>query len=244
VVNVLDEDPELTGTLGPDRLRLARSQAHATVIERNRGEWDAERWPAHVRRGLGLLVLNGLLLRRVGLDDRYGSELLSAGDLLRPWQREDGFTSVRRSTGWRVLQRCRMAVLDLDFAARIAPYPEIQGQLLARGVRRCRNLTFNIAILQRARVQERLWLLLWSFADRWGKVRADGVFVQLSLTHSMLAELLAARRPTVTAALNGLERSGEIRRVERGVLLKGSAPAELRELAGGGVGRLTRRRSA
>jgi len=34
------------------------------------------------------------------------------------------------------------------------------------------------------------------------------------------------------------------RRVERGVLLKGSAPAELRESAGGGVGRLTRRRSA
>jgi CRP/FNR family cyclic AMP-dependent transcriptional regulator len=229
---VLDEDPELRGGLGSERLRRARSQAHATVIEHDCGEWETERWPARVRRGLGLLVLDGLLFRRVGLDGRHGSELLGTGDLLRPWQQEDGFTSVRGSSGWRVIQRCRIAVLDLDFAARIAPYPEIHGQLLARATRRCRNLTFNIAILQRTRVAERLSLLLWSFADRWGKVRADGVFVQMSLTHSMLAELLAARRPTVTAALNRLERGGTITRVDGGVLLRGSPPVQPWELAG------------
>ncbi len=45
-------------------------------------------------------------------------------------------------------------------------------------------------------------------------------------------DILAARRPTVTDALNKLERSGEIARVDGGLLLKGSPPIELRELAG------------
>jgi len=128
--------------------------------------------------------------------------------------------------------RVRLAVLDVDFAGRMAPYPEIYGSLLARGVRRCRNLTVNMAIVQRPRVEERLYLLLWSFANRWGKVRPAGVFVHTALTHSVLAELVAARRPTVTAALGGLERGGQIARLDRGVLLMGQPPKSFVELAG------------
>lgn len=196
-----------------------------------------------MRSGLGLLVLDGLLLRRVGLQGRYGSELLSRGDLLRPWQPEDGLTEAHGNAAWRVIQRCRLAVLDLEFANRIAPYPELQGQLLGRAVRRCRNLTINMAIVQRARTEERLHLLLWSFANRWGRIGSDGVFVPMSLTHSILAELLAARRPTVTAALNQLERDGTIARRDGTVLLKGAPPSSFIELAGG-VGRLARTSNA
>jgi CRP/FNR family transcriptional regulator, cyclic AMP receptor protein len=237
VVNVLDEDPELREALSSERRRRAASSARAAVIEQGPGDWHVQRWAENVRSGLGLLVLDGLLLRRVGLQGRFGSELLSGGDLLRPWQPEDGFVPAQGSAGWRVIQRSRLAVLDLDFAGRIASYPEIQGQLLARAVRRCRNLTINMAILQRARTEERLHLLLWSFANRWGRIHPDGVFVPMSLTHAMLAELLAARRPTVTAALNQLERDGMIIRRDRAVLLKGAPPQSFVELAGS-VGRL------
>jgi CRP-like cAMP-binding protein len=44
--------------------------------------------PDRARGGYGLLVLEGLLLRRVGIEGRYGAELLGPGDLLRPWQRD------------------------------------------------------------------------------------------------------------------------------------------------------------
>ena len=42
-----------------------------------------------MRKALGLLVLDGLIIRRVGVAGRFGAELLGDGDLLRPWERED-----------------------------------------------------------------------------------------------------------------------------------------------------------
>lgn len=230
VTRVLEQDPELGEGLDAERLAAASVHARAVVIELARGEWSEQEWPAGARDGLGLLVLEGLLLRRVGLDGRFGSELLARGDLLRPWQREDAGVSVPRRLGWRVLRGCRLAVLDLEFAKRIAAYPEIHGRLLARALRRSRYLTINIAIVHQPKVETRLHMLLWHLADRWGTVRKDGVLLPVKLTHSIFAELLAARRPTVSAALSSLENSGRIARCPDGWLLYGAPPGELQTI--------------
>ena len=60
-----------------------------------------------VRAGLGLLVLDGLLIRRIELAGRFAAELLGPGDLLRPWQEDDEVASVSRTSGWR---SCAIAV--------------------------------------------------------------------------------------------------------------------------------------
>ena len=224
---VLEEDPELGDGLDEARCGDAAARARAVVLLLPRGVWTQPEWTLDQRRGPGLLVLDGLLLRRVGLDGRYGAELLAAGDLLRPWQREDAVASVPRQSGWRVLGRARVALLDLEFARQIAPYPEINGQLVARALRRSRHLAVNMAIVHQPRVETRLLMLLWHLADRWGTVRPDGVFVPVSLTHAILAALVAARRPTVTAALGALERGGTVERLVGGWLLHGSPPGEL-----------------
>jgi CRP/FNR family cyclic AMP-dependent transcriptional regulator len=222
LARVLDEDPELGESLDPELLTAASTAAVAGTIDLS-SEWPSS-WPTGVRHGLGLLVLDGLLLRRVGLDGRFGAELLGQGDLLRPWQDEDAVASIPSTFGWRVLKRCRVALLDLDFAARIAPYPEIHGQLLARAIRRSHYLTINIAITHQPRVETRVHMLLWHLADRWGTVRSDGVLLPIKLTHATLSELAAASRPTVSAALGALERSGGISRARSGWLLRGSPP--------------------
>lgn len=231
VVKVLDEDPELGENLDPERFTLANAQARAATIDLACGEWTQEHWSAGLGAGLGLLVLDGLLLRRVGSDGRFGAELLAEGDLLRPWQREDTVASIPRSSGWQVLQRCRIALLDLDFALRIAAFPEIQGALLARMLRRSRYLAINMAIVHQPKVETRLHMLLWHLADRWGTVRSDGVLVPIKLTHTILSELLAARRPTVSAALGVLERNGLIGRTDGGWLLRAQPPSELRAIS-------------
>jgi CRP-like cAMP-binding protein len=157
---------------------------------------------------------------------RFGAELLARGDVLRPWQPEDAGASIPRSHGWWVLQPCRIALLDLDFAKRIARYPELHGAILARAVRRSRYLALNIAIVHQPRVETRLHILLWHLADRWGTVSPDGVLVPIKLTHSVLAELVAAQRPTVSAALSLLERDRRITRTGAGWTLHGTAPGE------------------
>jgi CRP/FNR family transcriptional regulator, cyclic AMP receptor protein len=231
VVRVLDCDTDLADGLDPDRLSQAKIEVRAVTEELAVGQWRERSWSEEIRDGAGLLVLDGLLLRRVNLDGRSGAELLAAGDVLRPWQEEDAIASVSRSSGWRVLERAQLAVLDLDFSRRIAPYPEIFGQLMARMLRRARYLAVIMAIIHQPRVEARLQMLLWHLADRCGVVRSDGVLVPMRLTHAILAELLAARRPTVSAALGSLQHRGLIVSTEQGWVLHGGPPGELQAMS-------------
>ncbi len=227
IVRVLECDPELGETLDPARLQRATLEARARVQQLPPGAWKEQEWPQKVLGGFGLLMLDGLLVRRVSLGGRYGAELLSTGDLLRPWQREDESASVLRSTGWRVLERSDVAVLDVDFARRVTSYPEITSQLMGRTLRRARHFAVIMAIVHQPRVERRALMLLWHLADRCGRVGRDGVLVPMRLTHAILADLLAARRPTVSAALSSLERSGLIASTREGWLLHGSPPNEM-----------------
>ncbi len=176
-------------------------------------------------------MLSGLLIRRVGIDARFGAELLGEGDLLRPWQGEDEPPTLPVTTGWRVLEPTRMAVLDEAFARRMARYPPLSGRIAGRALKRSRDLAVNMAIVHQARVDVRLHMLFWHLAARWGRVRSDGVSLPLRLTHNVLADLAAARRPTVTTALSELAKRDLVHAVEGGWLLLGEPPGELLELA-------------
>src|SRR6201999_2118055 len=96
--------------------------------------------------------------------------------------------------------------LDERFVRQLARFPQVAGRLFGRSVLRSRQLAGNMAIVHQARVDVRLHMLLWHLAGRWGRVRSDGVLVPLRLTHAILADLVAARRPTVTSALTELGR--------------------------------------
>lgn len=224
---LLLEDPELGDALNPTERRRATEDCSARTLRVPRGRWTVE-WDTDLRAGIGLLVLDGLLLRRVGIDGRFGAELLGEGDLLRPWQGAD--SPLQHTTGWRVLEPARLAVLDLETARNMAGYPELTGRLVGRALQRARNLTINMAIVHQARVSERLQMLLWHLADRWGRVGTDGVILPLQLTHSVLADLVAARRPTVTTALTDLARQRLVQAADHGWLLFGEPPGALLEL--------------
>lgn len=223
---MLERDPELGEGLVPERFAVALARSQASTIRIPRGPWvPPASWPARIREGPGLLVLDGFMLRRVVVGDRASGELLSAGDIMRPWQREDSVASVPRRPAWRALERVHIAVLDADFARRIAQFPEIGTRFVARAMRRSRQLAVNVAIVHQPRVEVRVLLMLWHLADRFGTVRQDGVLVPVRLTHTLIAELVAARRPTVSAALAALERSGDVSRGPDGAwLLHGRPP--------------------
>jgi CRP-like cAMP-binding protein len=172
------------------------------------------------------LVLEGLLIRRVGIEGRFGAELLGEGDLLRPWQSNGETAVLPLQTVWMVLEPTRMAVLDNQFVTRLAEYPELAPAFVARAMQRTRNLAVNMAIVHQARVDVRLLMLLWHLAGRWGRVRSDSTMLPLRLTHAVLADLVAARRPTVTSALSDLARRGLVRSSGDNWLLYGEPPGE------------------
>jgi CRP/FNR family transcriptional regulator, cyclic AMP receptor protein len=224
---LLREDPDLADAVPAQARPRAVVDCVAPTQSLSRGAWAAQGAREAIGSGIGLFVLNGLLLRRVGVDGRYGAELLGEGDLLRPWQGEDAAPTLARTTGWRVLQPTRLALLDEEATHSLAGYPELIGRFVARALERSRNLSVNMAIIHQARVNIRLHMLFWHLADRWGRVGSEGVILPLHLTHSVLADLVAARRPTVTTSLNELTRQELISPRPNGWLLFGEPPGEL-----------------
>jgi CRP/FNR family cyclic AMP-dependent transcriptional regulator len=225
---VLREDPELADPIPEERRRQAVDECVARELRLPVGGWE----PSPSAEGIGVLMLDGLIVRRVGIEGRYGAELLGQGDVLRPWQREpESLTPLNVTTGWSIIERARIALLDDDFTAYVARYPELASSLVARAVQRSRNLVVNMAIVHQARVDVRLHMLLWHLAARWGRVRSDGTVLPVRLTHNVLADLVAARRPTVTSALSDLARRGLVRFVDDSWLLSGDPPGQMLEPA-------------
>jgi CRP/FNR family cyclic AMP-dependent transcriptional regulator len=232
LTRVLEVDPALAEAIPPELRERAIAECVAREVSIPTGRWRGGT-PVNGRGGvgIGLLVLEGLLVRRVGIEGRYGAELLGEGDLLRPSEGEDEPTTLPMTTGWRVLETARVAVLDDAFMDHLADFPQLGGQLVGLAVSRSRSIAVNMAIVHQARVDVRLHMLFWHLAGRWGRVGSGGVTVPLRLTHAVLAELVAARRPTVTSALTLLSRRGLVRSTEHGWLLEGEAPGEAHELS-------------
>ncbi len=228
---VLVEDPELAGYLEGSRLASAVRDCVAQAITLPSGAWTPNDPGPTMRTGLGLLLINGLIMRRVGVGDRFGAELLGSGDLIRPWALDDRTKTLPRIGNWRALSPCRLAVLDSDFAARLARYPEVTACLFSRAMRRAAHIAVQMAIVHQPRIDVRLHMLFWELADRWGTVHSDGIHLQLSLTHAMLADLVAARRPTVTKALGELAERSALRWTGSTWLLSGDPPVELQHLS-------------
>jgi CRP/FNR family cyclic AMP-dependent transcriptional regulator len=226
-VRVLEEDPELAAGLDPTSVQLATRHAIAAVELVAPGPWEPSR-PADGGGGhLGLLVLDGLLMRDVRFAHATCTELLGRGDLLRPWDWERDVPTIRPQVAWTALQPVRLAVLDRRISAIMGRWPELVSAIVARAVRHSFELATNQATSHLTRVDARLELLFWGLADRWGRVGPDGVVLELPLTHQVLGRLVGAQRPSVTTALSDLSRRGVIERRDDGAwILRGNPPGD------------------
>jgi CRP/FNR family transcriptional regulator, cyclic AMP receptor protein len=224
-VQLLEADPELARGLDARQIREVSQRLLVRAVTIPRGTWSPGRMLQDGRRPIGLLVLDGLVVREATVGDHPSAELLGPGDLLRAWDDSDAEVLLPRSVRWTALTSARVAVIDHALAVRAAQWPEIFASLVERAARRAERLVVMQAIGHLTRVDDRLLALLWCLAERWGRVAPDGVVVNLRLPHRTLAGMVGARRPSVTTALGQLMGRGEIeRRPDGGWLLRGQPP--------------------
>ncbi len=223
-IAVLRADPDLADGLEGARRAHAEGLSVARVVRRGRGAWETAEDAGHARDGLGLLVVEGTLVRRVGMAGRQGAELLSVGDLLQPARHDGEEATLPFDATWHVLTPLRLAVLDLAWMARMAPYPEVMAEIANRIMLRSRRLASLLAIAQQHRLDDRIQLLFWQLADRYGRVGPQGVRLDLRLTHELIGHLVGAHRPSVSAALTRLQRAGLLRLDAGHWILLGPAP--------------------
>jgi hypothetical protein len=222
---ILLEDPDLGAAVPEDHLELARRAVTAPVQTIPRGAWSFE--PPDDPAVFGLLILDGLVSGRLAIPERAHLELVGAGDVLRPWVPLAEMTSTPPSElDWDVLEAVRVAVLDRHFMQAVRPWPEIVSALAERLVLRTRRLSFELAVVGLHGVEERLSVMLWHFADRWGRVTPDGVRLHLPLTHAQLANVIEASRPTVSTAVGSLRRTGVMSGGRDGEWILHGAPPE------------------
>jgi hypothetical protein len=172
---LLDLDPDLGRLLAPERAAEARAElgVHLTLIRR--GVWDAGRLAEAGADELGLLMLDGVIAREVLLADTTSVELLGSGDVLRPWRRDDEASLSRHEIRWTALAKARLAVLDRDFASRLARFPEVNAVIVERVIDRVHRLALTHAISQLNGVDRRLLALFWHLAERWGRMTPSGI---------------------------------------------------------------------
>lgn len=241
VVRILECDPDLAEDLSDDQVWRAREVLVARSVYVRAGEWEIGFDHFEPSGNLGLLVVDGLLAREVNVGAHACAELLGPGDVLQPWLRIGPDNSVATDVVWDVLTPMVAAVLDREFVRRVAPWPEIAAAVARRLARRTHWLAFQLAVCALRRLDDRLLLVLWHLADRWGRVTSEGVRLDLRLTHDTLAAAVGARRPSVSVALKRLIERGRVESYPGSRwVLHGRPPAELesmhRQTAGGSRG--------
>jgi hypothetical protein len=190
----------------------------ARVLEIPRGQFDPDSIARTPDEWLGLLVLDGLMA--VGLESgrAQASWLVGGEDLVRPWSMHEP-SSLIAEPSWRALKPTRLALLDGDFNRRIVGIPVIVGELVKRAAQTTHWLMAKSLVTASPVVEDRLLLLFALLSERWGRVRADGVWLDLPVTHELLAHMCGARRPSVTTALRGLRENGLVDCTRRGCWL-------------------------
>ena len=216
-VRVLEADPQLGGGLEGERLAQARSRLTGRILALDKGRWDVASLRGTTSLSPGLLLVGGFVARELLMDDRASVELLGPGDLLRPW--DESASLLPFEVTWSVLSPARAIVLGPAFATQVRPFPEVSAALLSRVHGRAQRLAESQAIAHTTVIRDRLHAMLWHLADRWGRVTVDGVVVPLALSHRMLAELVGARRPSVSTALAELAREAVVVRYADGTWL-------------------------
>jgi hypothetical protein len=221
-------DPELLAAVPEAQRDFAARHIRVPTLELTRGAWA----PPPTTALRALLIADGLMFRSVHADDHVTGDVLGRGDVV-PMSRDAVLLPVGGDARveWLVLSDTTVALLDARVMAWAARWPALFWPLLERAAQRTDRVMARVALVHRQRVEERLLIVLWELAERWGKVTPDGVVLPIPLRHHHLASLVASLRPSVTLALQRLAARGIVVRYMRGYVLHGTLEDGCAQLA-------------
>jgi hypothetical protein len=209
-VRLLDVAPRLADHLDAEQARTAREAVTAPVVAIPRGPWDRAAIAEHPHRPFGAIVLSGLLARHVDIGGYPGLEVVGPGDTISA--RGLVTHTLPCLESWTATMPSRIALLDDRFLVAARRWPRLVSALFGLLGEQRDRLMLQLVIAEQPRVEDRLLLLFWHLADRFGTVTPDGIVVHLALTHEALGRLIGARRPTVTLAVRMLGERGALER--------------------------------
>jgi CRP-like cAMP-binding protein len=231
---VLELDPDLGSDIGEHDWESARRACRAQLVHVPPGRWDL---PAEASHGLGditaLVLVRGVLAREHALAEHRSLELLCGGDVLLLPAPISGAPVPSGHTSLTALSQATLMVLGGTFLAAAGRWPSLLATISRRLEAQRARLAVQGLAIHLPRAADRVLLTLWLLADACGRVSTEGIIIPLDLTHDVIGQLTAARRPTVTLALGELQSSGCLRRDARGhLVLTDRAQQEVMTISG------------
>jgi CRP/FNR family transcriptional regulator, cyclic AMP receptor protein len=174
------------------------------------------------RGAFGAVVLDGLLLQGVQIEQRPSLRLVGPGDAVPVAGSTPALPLA--AVNVRAAAQTQIALLDDHFLLATRRWPWLAALAYRRAIESSERLATQIAISHLPRVEDRLMSLMWLLADEWGYVTPAGIRLRLALTHDALGQLVGAQRPTVSLALNALRQRGSLIRQDRDWVILDSPP--------------------
>jgi CRP/FNR family transcriptional regulator, cyclic AMP receptor protein len=160
------------------------------------------------------LIVDGVVLKETTLARRSALELLGPGDVLAPPLASIYQLESRAVSRYLAHGPVSLATIGPHFQQARSRWPGIADFLHESLGRQTHRASMNLAMLHLARIEDRLIALFADLAERFGHVSADGILLDLPLTHDIIGGLVGSRRPTVTLALQRLAALGVVERLE------------------------------
>jgi DNA-binding XRE family transcriptional regulator len=235
VIRLLDAVPDLAAALGEKERVQATLQLVAATAAIDAGPWDVSSLDSASGaegEALGFLVLKGAVAMRLDIAGRTCTRLILAQDLMLLDTAEDDVLPLRWS--WAAIEQVTLAVFDQRLMIVARRWPEVLTAVLNRGALQVRHALLQQAICQLPRVEDRLLGFLWAIADRRGVVQGRHIRIELPITHELFAQLIGARRPTVSMGFKNLAESGLVTHDDRSWLLARDSLEIFRAAVSGG----------
>lgn len=231
---ILDLDPDLASGVSPEEWESARLACTGQLVRVRSGAWQVPDWAGERDDLFAFVIVEGMLCREVGLRDRCMFELLGPGDVLQ-MPLLAGRPRLAGPVRLTAAVDTELVALGESFAQAVARWPGLLAAVLRRLEAQRESLAIQGLIAHLPRADHRLLLVLWHLAERWGRVTPAGTVLPLALKHDLLGQLIAARRPTVTLAVSGLEKEEYLRRLDDGSwLLTAAAELKIEAITGQG----------
>ena len=160
------------------------------------------------------VIVDGVVLKETTLTRRSALELLGRGDLLAPPLTPARQLESRAVSRYLAHGPASLAAIEDRVRQAARRWPGIADFLHDCLARQTHHASMHLAMLHLPRAEDRLIALFSDLAERFGHIAADGILIDLPLTHEIIGGLVASRRPTVSLALQQLASEGVIARLE------------------------------
>jgi CRP/FNR family cyclic AMP-dependent transcriptional regulator len=211
-VSLLRVWPDIAERLDPEE-RGAAEKALVVPLLRARDEDLAAALALEAGDAFDFVLVEGLALKETTLSTYSALELLGPGDILAPPMSATRQLELPAVSRYLALGDASIAVLGMRFTHVAARWPQLSDFLHGQIAEQAHRASAHVAMLHLPRAEDRVLALFAELGDRFGRVRPDGILIDLPLSHELIGRFTASRRPTATLALQRLNDQGLLTRL-------------------------------